>query len=186
MFILDDDDDITKIGTVNKHFHKANQKTYHFQIDYDNSIGYYSTRLGIDVVYLPIGFYILSFEMFFSDKINSEGVTVNAQSGTLSVLSQHHKYLSNHSRSIINFRKGVVYPSDDELDIDISLKNLHGESYDAKTDIYVVVYGVEGLGTDVDPVIWNRSFYIMIVIFYNLKYLLIWLIRILKMLMIYQ
>ena len=50
----EDDDDIHKIGVVNKNHHKINKKTYHFQIDYDSSLGYYSTRLSIDVVYLPV------------------------------------------------------------------------------------------------------------------------------------
>ena len=54
LFILDDDD-IHKVAVVDKDFHKINQQTYQFKIDYDSSIGYYSTRLGVNVVYLPIG-----------------------------------------------------------------------------------------------------------------------------------
>ena len=157
---IEDDDDITKIGEVDKDFHLVNKKTYHFQIDYDSSIGYYSTRLGVNVVYLPIGFYIIAFEMFYSDKIDHNNITINCSSGTLQILSKSTKYSSDHSRSIFNFRKTVARPTDDELDIDIALKNKTGESYDAKTDIYVVVYGVEGLGTDVEPNIWDRVYYI--------------------------
>ena len=84
---IEDDDDIHQIGVVDKDFHKVNKKTYHFQIDYDNSIGYYSTRLGVNVVYLPIGYYILAFEMFFSDKIDNNNITVDCLSGTLQILS---------------------------------------------------------------------------------------------------
>ena len=40
LFILDDDD-IKKVAVVNKEFHKVNQQTYQFKIDYDSSIGYY-------------------------------------------------------------------------------------------------------------------------------------------------
>ena len=52
----EDDDDIHKNGVVNNlDYHKINQKTYKFSIDYDSSIGYYSTRLSIDrLIYLPI------------------------------------------------------------------------------------------------------------------------------------
>ena len=157
---IEDDDDIHKIGKDDKDFHLVNKKTYHFQIDYDSSIGYYSTRLGVNVVYLPIGFYIIAFEMFYSDKIDHNNITINCSSGTLQILSKSTKYSSDHSRSIFNFRKTVARPTDDELDIDIALKNKTGESYDAKTDIYVVVYGVEGLGTDVEPNIWDRVYYI--------------------------
>ena len=157
---IEDDDDIHQIGVVDKDFHKVNKKTYHFQIDYDNSIGYYSTRLGVNVVYLPIGYYILAFEMFFSDKIDNNNITVDCLSGTLQILSKNTKYSSDHSRSIFNFRKTVARPSDDEVDIDITLKNKSGETYDSKTDIYVVVYGVEGLGNDVESIIWDRYFYV--------------------------
>ena len=98
--------------------------------------------------------------MFYSDKIDHNNITINCSSGTLQILSKSTKYSSDHSRSIFNFRKTVARPTDDELDIDIALKNKTGESYDAKTDIYVVVYGVEGLGTDVEPNIWDRVYYI--------------------------
>ena len=160
LFILDDDD-IHKVAAVDKNFHKINQQTYQFKIDYDSSIGYYSTRLGVNVIYLPIGYYIIAFEMFFGDKIDPDNITVDCKSGTLQILSKNTKYSSDHSRSIFNFRKTVARPSDDELDIDIALKNKASEpTYDAKTDIYVVVYGVEGLGNDVDTRLWDRYFYV--------------------------
>ena len=157
---IEDDDDIKNIGKVDKDFHKVNKQTYHFRIDYDSSIGYYSSRLGVNVVYLPIGFYILCFEMYFTDKIDHQNITVNCLSGTLQILSKNTKYSSDHSRSIFNFRKTVDRPSDDELDIDISLKNKTGEFYTPTSSIYVVVYGVEGLGTDVDPNVWDRLYHV--------------------------
>ena len=49
LFILDDDD-IHKVAVVNKDFHKVNQQTYQFKIDYDSNLGYFSTRLGVNVV----------------------------------------------------------------------------------------------------------------------------------------
>ena len=107
---IEDDDDIHKIGKVDKDFHRVNKQTYHFQIDYDSSDGYYSTRLAVNVVYLPIGFYILCFEMYFSDKIDHQNITVNCRSGTLEIISKNTEYLSDHSRSIFNFRKTVARP----------------------------------------------------------------------------
>ena len=159
LFILDDDD-IHKVGVVDKVFHKVNQETYLFKIDYDSSIGYYSTRLGVNVVYLPIGYYTIVFEMYCSDKIDEDKITINALSGTLSVSKINTKLSSDHTRSVINFYKAIIYPSDDELDIDITLKNKTGQSYDADTQIYVVVYGVAGIQNDVDTRLWDRYFYI--------------------------
>ena len=157
---IEDDDDIHKVGVVNKEFHKVNQQTYQFKIDYDSSIGYYSTRLSVNVVYLPIGYYTIVFEMYFSDKIDQDKITINALSGTLSVSKINTKLSSDHTRSVINFYKAIIYPSDDELDIDITLKNKTGQSYDADTQIYVVVYGVAGIQNDVDTRLWDRYFYI--------------------------
>ena len=157
---IEDDDDISRIGVVDKDLHKVNKKTYHFQINYDSDIGYYSTRLGINIIYLPIGYYIIAFEMIFSDKIDGDNITINCQSTYVQIISKNTQYYSDHSRSVFCFRKGEIQPFDDELDIDISLKNKSGESYEPKTDIYVLVYGVTGLGTDVDTRIWDRYYYI--------------------------
>ena len=159
LFILDDDD-IHKVAVVDKDFHKINQQTYQFKIDYDSSIGYYSTRLSVNVVYLPIGYYTIVFEMYFSDKIDRDKITINALSGTLSVSKINTKLSADHTRSVINFYKGMIHPSDDELDIDIVLKNKAGQSYEADTQIYVVVYGVAGTQNDVDARLWDSYFYV--------------------------
>ena len=159
LFILEDDD-IHQVGVVNKDFYKINQQTYQFKIDYDSSIGYYSTRLGINVVYLPISYYTIVFEMYFSNKIDNDKITIGANSGTLSVNKINTKISSNHTRSVINFYKNMIYPSDDELEIDIALKNKAGESYDVETNIYVIVYGVYGFQNDVSTQLWDRYLYI--------------------------
>ena len=56
----EDDDDISNVGSIDKDYHTLNRKTYLFYIDYDSSIGHYSTRLSIDLVYLPIGYYTMA------------------------------------------------------------------------------------------------------------------------------
>ena len=156
----EDDDDIHKVGPVNKDYHKVNQQTYLFRIDYDSQIGYYSTRLSIDVVYLPKSYYTMVFELYFSNKIDPDQITINAQSGTLAVSKINTKISSNHTRSVINFYKAIVYPSLDDLDIDIALKNRGGESYENDTQIFVVVYGVSGTQNDVETLVWDRIYYI--------------------------
>ena len=98
--------------------------------------------------------------MYFSDKIDPDEITVNATSGTLSVSQTNTKKSADHTRSVINFHKAVIYPSDDELDIDIALKNKAGKSYDVETQIFVVVYGVSGTQNDVDVQVWDRYFYV--------------------------
>ena len=159
LFVIEDDD-IHRVGVVDKKIHQVNQQTYQFKIDYDSKIGYYSTRLGVSVIYLPISHYTIIFEMYFSDKIDPDQITIDSRSGTLQVNKINTKISSDHTRSVINFYKDQILPSDDELDIDIALKNKTGQSYDSDTQIFVVVYGVYGTQNDVDIQVWDRYFYI--------------------------
>ena len=160
----EDDDDLTKVGEVEKDFYQIKKATYQFTIKYDSSIKYYSTRLSIDLISLPLGEYtyyiltILVFEMYYSDKTNQNEVTVGATSGTLNVSRTNTNTFSDHSRSIINFHKYIFSSGFEDLDIDIALKNRAGESYDPNTTIYVVVYGVTGHQNDVSTLVWDSAF----------------------------
>ena len=156
----EDDDDITKVGKVEKDFYDINQATYEFTIDYDSKIGYYSTRLTIDLKALDIGEFTLVFEMYYDkSKIDKDEVVVDALSGSLNVSRHNTNKFSDHSRTIINFHKYGFLGLND-LDIDITLKNKSGVSYDPTATIFVVVYGVLGHQNDVDTRIWDRIYYV--------------------------
>ena len=154
----EDDDDIVKVRKVDKDYYDINHATYQFNISYDSLIGYYSTRLTIDLKSLDLGEYTLAFEMYYGNKAEDE-VFVNAPSDTLNVSRNNRNTFSDHSRTIINFHKygniGII-----DLDIDLTLKYKSGETYDSTTSIFVVVYGVSGHQNDVDSRIWDRFYYI--------------------------
>ena len=154
----EDDDDLTKVGKVEKDFYQIKKATYQFTIKYDSSIKYYSTRLSIDLISLPLGEYTLVFEMYYSGKTNQNEVTVGATSGTLNVSRTNTNTFSDHSRSIINFHKYIFSSGFEDLDIDIALKNKAGESYDPNTTIYVIVYGVTGHQNEVSTLVWDSAF----------------------------
>ena len=154
----EDDDDITKVGEVEKDFYQIKKATYQFTIKYDSSIKYYSTRLSIDLISLPLGEYTLVFEMYYSGKTDKNEVTVGATSGTLNVSRTNTNTFGDHSRSIINLHKYTFSSGFEDLDIDIALKNKAGESYDPNTTIYVVVYGVTGHQNDVSTLVWDSAF----------------------------
>ena len=154
----EDDDDITKVGEVDKDFYQIKKATYQFTIKYDSSIKYYSTRLSIDLISLPLGEYTLVFEMYYSGKTDKNQVTVNATSGSLTVSRTNTNTFGDHSRSIINFHKYIFSSGYEDLDIDIALKNKAGESYDPNTTIYVVVYGVIGHQNEVSTLVWDSAF----------------------------
>ena len=156
----EDDNDITKVGKVEKDFYDINQATYEFTIDYDSKIGYYSTRLTINLKALDIGEFTLVFEMYYDkSKIDKDEVVVDALSGSLNVSRHNTNKFSDHSRTIINFHKYGFLGLND-LDIDITLKNKSGVSYDPTATIFVVVYGVLGHQNDVDTRIWDRIYYV--------------------------
>ena len=164
LFVMDndlfreDDNDITKVGEVDKDFYQIKKATYEFTIKYDSSIKYYSTRLSIDLISLPLGEYTLVFEMYYSGKSDQNQVTLNASSGTLTVSRTNTNTFSDHSRSIINFHKYIFSSGYEDLDIDIALKNKAGDSYDPNTTIYVIVYGVTGHQNEVSTLVWDSAF----------------------------
>ena len=155
----EDDDDIVKVRKVDKDYYDINKATYQFKIKYDSAIGYYSTRLTIDLKSLDLGEYTLAFEMYYGNQVDRDEVVVNAVSETLNVSRNNTNTFSDHSRTIINFHKygniGII-----DLDIDLTLKYNSGETYDAEKDIYVIVYGASGHQNDVDSRIWDRFYYI--------------------------
>ena len=156
----EDDSDITKVGKANKDFYDIHKETYQFNISYDGNIGYYSTRTGIDLKAIDLGEYTLVFEMYFDgSKIDKNEVIVNAVSTPLNISRNRTNKFADHSRTVINFHKygniGII-----DLDIDITMKNKGGISYDPTTTIYVIVYGVSGHQNDVDSGVWDRVYYI--------------------------
>ena len=155
----EDDDDIVKVRKVDKDYYNINKATYQFKIKYDSAIGYYSTRLTIDLKSLDLGEYTLAFEMYYDNLVDRNDVVVNAVSETLNVSRNNTNTFTDHSRTIVNFHKygnlGII-----DLDIDLTLKYKSGETYDAETNIFVIVYGVSGHQNDVDSRIWDRFYYI--------------------------
>ena len=149
----EDDSDIHKVGVRNKNFHLVNKKTYEFKIDYDSSLGYYSTRLSIDLIYLPVGSYTMVYEMYIDNGITVD--EIDSTSGTLIVGKINSKIDGTKTRSIINFIKYTISPGFDDLDIDIKLKG----KTDPQTTINVVVYGVKGQVNNVSVNLWDRFYY---------------------------
>ena len=149
----EDDSDIHKSGVQNKDFHTINKKTNEFKIDYDSNIGYYSTRLSIDLIYLPVGSYTMVYEMYVEDGITID--EINATSGTLTVEKINSRIDGTNTRSIIHFTKYTISSGFDDLEIDLKLKS----KTDPQTTIFVIVYGVKGYVNNVSVNLWDRFYY---------------------------
>ena len=103
--------------------------------------------------------YFCTILYYDKSKIDKDEVVVDALSGSLNVSRHNTNKFSDHSRTIINFHKYGFLGLND-LDIDITLKNKSGVSYDPTATIFVVVYGVLGHQNDVDTRIWDRIYYV--------------------------
>ena len=149
----EDDSAIHDKKVVNKDFHSINKKTYEFKIDYDSSDGIYSTRLEISLIYLPVGYYTMVYEMYIDDGLTVD--QIDAIGDSIHVEKINSKIDGTNTRSIIQLHKQIVYPDSDDLNIDIKLNGKN----DSQTTIYVVVYGVKGYVNDVSVNHWDRFYY---------------------------
>ena len=149
----EDDSAIHDKKVVNKDFHSINKKTYEFKIDYDSSDGIYSTRLEISLIYLPIGYYTMVYEMYIDDGLTVD--QIDAIGDSIHVEKINSKIDGTNTRSIIQLHKSIKYPDSDDLNIDIKLKGKN----DPQTTIHVVVYGVKGYVNDVSVNLWDRYYY---------------------------
>ena len=149
----EDDSAIHDKKVVNKDYHSIDKKTYEFKIDYDSSDGIYSTRLEISLIYLPIGYYTMVYEMYIDDGLTVD--QIDAIGDSIHVEKINSKIDGTNTRSIIQLHKQIVYPDSDDLNIDIKFKG----KTDPQTTIYVVVYGVKGYVNDVSVNLWDRFYY---------------------------
>ena len=151
-----DEDDIKGIKKTNKDYHKINKETYEMQLLLD-SIGYYSSRLGINMYTLPNGEYSLVYELYYPNTIDSNTVQISAVSSVETVSKVTTNVFSNYTRSIIHLHKyNNIAPN--RLMIDMVLKNKAGVSYVNELTIFVIVYGVSGYVNNVDTSVWDKLF----------------------------
>ena len=94
------------------------------------------------------------YEMYVEDGITID--EIDARSGTLTMGKINSKMNGTATRSIIHFTKYTFASGFDDLDIDIKLRS----KTDPQTTIYVLVYGVSGTQNDVEPLVWDRFYYI--------------------------
>ena len=99
-----DEDDIKGIKKTNKDYHKINKETYEMQLLLD-SIGYYSSRLGVNMYILPNGEYSLVYELYYPNSIDSSTVQISAVSSVETVSKVTTNVFNNHTRSIIHLHK---------------------------------------------------------------------------------
>ena len=129
--------------------HEINKKAYEFTLvkDTDGSTDYRS-RIGFNLYSLPLGYYTIIIEYMPPEMTN---VIVTVQGTTINIASQTTKTFDNYTKTLIkfhNWRKSTP---------DYLFINLHGKTTSSTTG-HLIVYGVKGYVSSVEPKIYDTVF----------------------------
>ena len=129
--------------------HEINKKAYEFTLvkDTDGSNDYRS-RIGFNLYSLPLGYYTIIIEYMPPEMTN---VIVTVQGTTINIASQTTKTFDNYTKTLIkfhNWRKSTP---------DYLFINLHGKTTSSTTG-HLIVYGVKGYVSSVEPKIYDTVF----------------------------
>ena len=129
--------------------HEINKKAYEFTLvkDTDGSNDYRS-RIGFNLYSLPLGYYTIIIEYMPPEMTNA---IVTVQGTTINIASQTTKTFDNYTKTLIkfhNWRKSTP---------DYLFINLHGKTTSSTTG-HLIVYGVKGYVSSVEPKIYDTVF----------------------------
>ena len=129
--------------------HEINKKAYEFTLvkDTDGSNDYRS-RIGFNLYSLPLGYYTIIIEYMPPEMTN---VIVTVQGTTINIASQTTKTFDNYTKTLIKFHNWKK-STPDYLFI-----NLHGKTTSSTTG-HLIVYGVKGYVSSVEPKIYDTVF----------------------------
>ncbi|KAL9955875.1 hypothetical protein ACROYT_G037268 [Oculina patagonica] len=158
---LSEEDDI-KLGSLIDHpnsYHKINTKVVDSKLVLDSNKGYYSSRLGINVYSLPINRYTMVFELFFPAEIDHDSLDIDIVSSIDNIDKSTTRVYDGYSRTIAQINKYQQHPNN-YLYVDIVLKMKSGNVYVPKLQTYIVIYGIKGYQSNVDPRIYDQLYYV--------------------------
>ena len=129
--------------------HEINKKAYEFTLvkDTDGSNDYRS-RIGFNLYSLPLGYYTIIVEYMPPEMTN---VIVTVQGTTINIASQTTKIFDNYTKTLIKFHNWR------KLTPDYLFINLHGKTTSSTTG-HLIVYGVKGYVSSVEPKIYDTVF----------------------------
>ncbi|KAL9968239.1 hypothetical protein ACROYT_G026589 [Oculina patagonica] len=158
---LSEEDDI-ELGSLIDHpnsYHKINTKVVDSKLVLDSNKGYYSSRLGINVYSLPINRYTMVFELFFPAEIDHDSLDIDIVSSIDNIDKSTTRVYDGYSRTIAQINKYQQHPNN-YLYVDIVLKMKSGNAYVPKLQTYIVIYGIKGYQSNVDPRIYDQLYYV--------------------------
>ena len=136
--------------------HKINKKAYDITLTTDNKDDFRS-RIGFNSYKLPKGEFTLVIEFFVPDKAHISSTSINVVSSVINIGQQTTKIFNTegYTRSIVHLHKWQVSPPE------YIMIDLHGSISKGNTKkAHLIVYGVQGHVSSVDPDVFDAVFVI--------------------------
>ena len=149
--------------TFNNSPHKINKNVIDMKLLLDNSKGYYSSRIGFNLFLLSNSDYTCCIEiMWLNDNIDPDSISIDGSSSIESIHNINRKTFKKEKyvRLICQFTKSQNI-GNNYLYIDMIFKMKSGSSYDQKLHTYLIIYGIYGNQSNIEPSIYDQIYYIL-------------------------
>ena len=161
---LSDEDgvELGNIATYQNSPHQINKNVVDMKLLLDSSKGYYSSRVGLNLFLLSNSDYTVCLEiMWLNDNINPNSLSIDGSSSieTIHNVNQKTFKTQKYVRLICQFTKSLNI-GNNYLYIDMILKMNSGSSYDQKLQTYLIIYGIFGHQSNINPSIYDQIYYI--------------------------
>ena len=162
---ISDENDVELGDTItfNNSPHKINKNVIDMKLLLDNSKGYYSSRIGFNLFLLSNSDYTCCIEiMWLNDNIDPDSISIDGSSSIESIHNINRKTFKKEKyvRLICKFTKSQNI-GNNYLYIDMIFKMKSGSSYDQKLQTYLIIYGIYGNQSNIEPSIYDQIYYIL-------------------------
>ena len=163
---ISDENDVELGDTItfNNSPHKINKNVIDMKLLLDNSKGYYSSRIGFNLFLLSNSDYTCCIEiMWLNDNIDPDSISIDGSSSIESIHNINRKTFKKEKyvRLICQFTKSQNI-GNNYLYIDMIFKMKSGSFYDQKLQTYLIIYGIYGNQSNIEPSIYDQIYYIKI------------------------
>ena len=120
--------------------HTINKKAYKLTLTKESDgSNEYRSRIGLNLYQLPLGLYKMIVE-FFPPEMSNISVTASGKTIYIAI-----KIFSNYAKTLIKFHQNSKQAPD------FIFIDLHGKTTKSDTTSYLIVYGIEGYHSSIDP-----------------------------------
>ena len=159
----ENDVELGTIITYQNSPHKINKNVIDMKLLLDLSKGYYSSRIGFNLFLLSNSDYTCCIEIIWlNNNINPDSILIDGSSSIETIHNVNRKTFKTQKyvRLICQFTKSLNI-GNNYLYIDMIFKMNSGSSYDQKLQTYLIIYGIFGHQSNLEPSIYDQIYYII-------------------------